>query len=150
MALQDQGGNLMALFDIADTNNNGKLDRQEIAGLCRQLELKMNKKALDSAMAEMDEKGFGMVGFRAFKAWYDKQNIGYKMTQSFLFTPRGTRHSLDSPRFAQALSETGVDSDTMRKASDYDLSRNTFHCFIAGRKNNISCNLWWRYHMTEH
>eukprot|EP01047_Picozoa_sp_COSAG01_P138153 COSAG01_NODE_68758_length_263_cov_0.634146_1_plen_73_part_01 len=52
-------------------------------------------------------QGLDLVAFGPFKRWYHKQQIGYKLTKHYLFTPRGSRYALCSPRFQRALDLTG-------------------------------------------
>jgi hypothetical protein len=64
-----------------------------------------------------------LVAFGPFKRWYHKQQIGYKLTKHYLFTPRGSRYALCSPRFQRALNLTGVVTDSLRQAPDIDPAR---------------------------
>ena len=56
MEVESDDATLRALFDKVDRNGNGRLDRTEVARLCRQLELRLSEKKLDRAMQEMDKK----------------------------------------------------------------------------------------------
>eukprot|EP01044_Picomonas_judraskeda_P027480 COSAG03_NODE_8747_length_774_cov_2.801481_2_plen_65_part_01 len=53
------------LFGQIDENNSGRLEYPEIELLVRQLELKISRKKLDAAIAEMDKTGLGFIGFPA-------------------------------------------------------------------------------------
>ena len=125
----DDDSHLKGLFDQADTNNNGKLDRLEIAKLCRQLELKMSKEELNAAMEAMDKKGHGLIGFGPFSSWFKRLNVGYKLTANFLFTPRGSRYRLDSPRFLR-----------VRPLSiNLSIRANTLPMLLVGPRRNRRC-----------
>lgn len=109
------------LFDQIDTNNSGRLEYSEIHTLVKQLELKISRKKLEAAIAEMDKKSLGFVAFPAFAKWWSKQTIGHRLTKKFLWTPRGTRIPLDSPRFVEAMAHTGVAVHNMKSATELEL-----------------------------
>lgn len=109
------------LFDHIDENNSGRLEYHEIAALVKQLEMKISRKNLDAAIAGMDKKGLGFVGFPAFAKWWSKQTIGYRLTKKYLWTPRGTRIPLDSPRLVKAMAHTGVAVHNMKAATKLEL-----------------------------
>lgn len=109
------------LFGQIDENNSGRLEYPEIELLVRQLELKISRKKLDAAIAEMDKKGLGFIGFPAFSKWWSTQTIGHRLTKTFLWTPRGTRIPLDSPRFVDAMACTGVAVHNMKPATELEL-----------------------------
>ena len=61
------------LFQEADADESGGLDKEEIAQLARNLGRPLNEAELDEAMADMDEDGGGDVSFEEFYHWYEKQ-----------------------------------------------------------------------------
>ena len=60
------------LFQEADTDKSGAVDREEVRVLARNLGSPLDEVQLDTAMAEMDEDGGGEVEFDEFLAWYEK------------------------------------------------------------------------------
>ena len=60
------------LFQEADADGSGALDREEIRALARNLGSPLTEEQLTVAMAEMDEDGGGEVEFDEFLAWYEK------------------------------------------------------------------------------
>jgi hypothetical protein len=109
------------LFDQIDTNNSGRLEYPEMHKLVKQLELKISRKNFEAAIAEMDKKSLGFVAFPAFAKWWAKQTIGHRLTKKFLWTPRGTRIPLNSPRFVEAMAHTGVAVHNMKAATELEL-----------------------------
>lgn len=109
------------LFDQIDTNNSGRLEYPEVEALVEQLEMKISRKKLDAAIAEMDKKGLGFIGFPAFSKWWVKQTIGHRLTKKYLWTPRGSRIPLDSPRFVEAMAHTGVAVHNLKAATELEL-----------------------------
>eukprot|EP01051_Picozoa_sp_SAG22_P023230 SAG22_NODE_5905_length_933_cov_1.426859_1_plen_110_part_10 len=61
------------LFQEADADGSGGLDKDEVAALARNLGRPLSEQELDEAMAEMDEDGGGTVEFEEFYSWYEKQ-----------------------------------------------------------------------------
>eukprot|EP01052_Picozoa_sp_SAG31_P037281 SAG31_NODE_4791_length_2954_cov_2.206305_4_plen_201_part_00 len=61
------------LFQEADADGSGGLDRDEVAALARNLGRPLSEGELNEAMAEMDEDGGGTVDFDEFYRWYAKQ-----------------------------------------------------------------------------
>jgi hypothetical protein len=60
------------LFQEADADGSGALDREEIRALARNLGCPLNEESLNAAMAEMDEDGGGEVEFEEFNSWYQR------------------------------------------------------------------------------
>eukprot|EP01046_Picozoa_sp_COSAG06_P009655 COSAG06_NODE_507_length_14929_cov_109.047067_4_plen_2293_part_00 len=61
---------LRRVFEDADEDKGGSLDRDEIAALAVKLGKRLSKKELDEAMKDMDEDGSNEVDFDEFKAWW--------------------------------------------------------------------------------
>ena len=60
------------LFQQADEDESGALDRHEIKALARNLGVSLNRQQLDDAMQQMDTDGGGMVEFSEFSKWFAK------------------------------------------------------------------------------
>lgn len=112
------------LFEDIDTDNSGRLERGELYALSKRLGMPMTKQQLDDAMAEMDPLSLGYgIKLAEFAKWWKKQNTGYRMAGDLLWTPRGSRIRLDSPRFCKALQKTGLEAHELRQMSADDLKR---------------------------
>lgn len=111
------------LFDRVDTNGSGRLEPDEVHTLIQQLEMKISPRKLHAAIAEMDSKGLGFISFPSFAKWWAKQAIGHRLTKQFLWTPRGTRISLNSPRFGSAMQNTGVAVHNMKAPTELQLKQ---------------------------
>ena len=59
-----------SMFDEFDKDDSGELDGKEVQKLCKKMGVKLSKKGLAAAMAEMDEDGSGEVGFDEFNLWW--------------------------------------------------------------------------------
>ena len=60
------------LFQEADADGSGALEREEIRALARNLGCPLDEESLNAAMAEMDEDGGGEVEFEEFNSWYQR------------------------------------------------------------------------------
>lgn len=60
------------LFQEADADESGALDREEIRALSRNLGCPLNEQELDAALQEMDEDGGGTVSFDEFYTWFQR------------------------------------------------------------------------------
>ena len=72
-------GEAKRLFDAADKDSSGEIDRKELAGLCKLMDRNLNEKELDAAMREMDTDGGGTVGFEEFQNWFMLMAKGDKL-----------------------------------------------------------------------
>eukprot|EP01051_Picozoa_sp_SAG22_P001855 SAG22_NODE_77_length_22125_cov_46.140016_2_plen_298_part_00 len=61
---------LRALFDRHDSSAGTGLGAAELERVCAAMGMKLNKKSLAAAMAELDEAGAGDVSFEDFNAWW--------------------------------------------------------------------------------
>ena len=66
------------LFQEADTDESGALDRDEVRALARNLGYPMDDAALDKAMEVMDEDKGGEVEFDEFLKWFQQAQKGPK------------------------------------------------------------------------
>ena len=123
MATEGDQARARRLFELLDTNGSGMLERPELEVMVKQLGMKMKKKDMDEAMLEMDKKSLGFVKFPNFAKWWGKQKIGYRVTDSHLWTPRGTRISLRQKNFLQALETTGVAVHNLRAPTQAQLRK---------------------------
>ena len=62
---------LRQVFEDADTDKGGSLDRDEIANLAVKLGKRLTRKELDEAMADMDEDQSNEVDFEEFSQWWN-------------------------------------------------------------------------------
>ena len=60
------------LFQEADADGSGGLDKGELKALARKLGYPLSAKELDDAMSEMDSDGGGCVELEEFQAWFTK------------------------------------------------------------------------------
>ena len=120
---EDEAQRVAKLFEDMDTDRSGRLDRMELAQLSKLLGMPMTKQQLDEAIKEMDTLGYGEVKLKEFATWWKKQNTGYRMAGELLWTPRGSRIRLDSPRFAKALIKTGMQAHELKQMTRDDLTR---------------------------
>ena len=60
------------LFQEADADGSGALDREEIRALSRNLGCPLNGNELNAALKEMDEDGGGTVEFSEFYHWFER------------------------------------------------------------------------------
>ena len=67
-----KGKDARAMFDELDEDDSGFLEMAELAILTRMMGKKLNKKALEKAMAQMDSSGDGKVSFPEFNVWWQK------------------------------------------------------------------------------
>ena len=61
------------LFQEADADESGALDKEEVAALARNLGHPLSTAELDEAMLAMDTDGGGLVEFDEFYEWYDAE-----------------------------------------------------------------------------
>ena len=66
------------LFQEADTDDSGALDRDEVRALARNLSYPMDEAALDKAMQVMDKDKGGEVEFDEFLTWFQQAQRGPK------------------------------------------------------------------------
>jgi hypothetical protein len=58
-----------------DEDGSGMLDEDEVRGLCKIMGLKLGKKEVAAAMAQMDADGSGVVDFDEFEAWWSTSPV---------------------------------------------------------------------------
>ena len=122
------------LFQMADTDHSGFIDREEVSALAKKLGKKLGKKQLTKAMELMDPDGDGEVTFSEFEEWWEKhgKSSGFGGMFSKLFR-RNKKEALQPvPKAAPASAEvvpltrmSPVDSDGMATADADDMLRKT-------------------------
>ncbi len=70
MVTQKSDEELRKVFEDADTDKGGSLDRDEIAALAVNLGKRLTRKELDEAMKDMDEDDSNEVDFEEFSRWW--------------------------------------------------------------------------------
>ena len=70
MVTHKSDAELRQVFEDADTDKGGSLDRDEIAELSVKLGKRLTRKELDEAMADMDEDQSNEVDFAEFSEWW--------------------------------------------------------------------------------
>eukprot|EP01043_Picozoa_sp_COSAG02_P006769 COSAG02_NODE_195_length_29750_cov_79.793329_31_plen_764_part_00 len=70
MVTQKSEVELRKVFEDADTDKGGSLDRDEINALAVKLGKRLSRKELDEAMQDMDEDGSNEVDFDEFSQWW--------------------------------------------------------------------------------
>ena len=78
----ETGWGAKGMFKKFDADDSGSLERAEIKELCKEMGLKLTKKGLDGAMADMDADGSGGVNFDEFNKWW-KKNAGAKALKNY-------------------------------------------------------------------
>jgi calmodulin len=92
------------MFRRVDEDGSGMLDEDEVRGLCKIMGLKLGKKEVAAAMAQMDADGSGVVDFDEFEAWWSTSPVAASRAKER--QPAGTMalHTLQS---VQNLKEGG-------------------------------------------
>jgi hypothetical protein len=67
-----------AVFKSIDLDDNGTLERDELAMAAERLGQSMSEQELDAAMSEMDEDGSGEIDFDEFLSWWDRRKASGK------------------------------------------------------------------------
>ena len=90
------------LFLMIDTDGSNSLEREEVEELLRGLGKKLDEKAVDEAMAQMDRDGGGDISFNEFLEWW--QRIGSKLgSQNMLNNATARRFIYDVPMFQKLV-----------------------------------------------
>ena len=66
------------MFKKTDTDGGGFLDKQEIGGLTKRLQIEFSDDQLNQAMNEMDPEGNNAVDFEEFESWWFLKKNGVK------------------------------------------------------------------------